>query len=80
MLRYLAFRCAQSARRPAAEDLKILLFLQERLSHTEMLRLYQNAHAYVSPFSWRISDLGTLEAMAMGLQAWNSTMRLGMHL
>ena len=43
--------------------------VQEQLSHVEMLRLYRSAQVYVSPFRSEDFGLGTLEAMAMGLQA-----------
>ena len=42
---------------------------QDPLSHAEMLRLYRSANVYVSPFRSEGFGLGTLEAMALGLQA-----------
>ena len=42
---------------------------QTPLSHAEMLRLYRSANVYVSPFRSEGFGLGTLEAMALGLQA-----------
>ena len=42
---------------------------QTPLSHTEMLRLYRSASVYVSSFRSEGFGLGTLEAMALGLQA-----------
>ncbi len=47
----------------------ILTDVQEYLSHVEMLHLYRSAQVYVSPFRSEGFGLGTLEAMAMGLQA-----------
>ena len=55
--------------------LKILVAdTQTPLSHAEMLRLYRSANVYVSPFRSEGFGLGTLEAMALGLQAcfWSS--------
>lgn len=43
--------------------------VQTSLSHIDMLRLYRSANAYISPFRSEGFGLGTLEAMALGLQA-----------
>ena len=43
--------------------------LQTSLSHAEMLRLYRSANVYVSSFRSEGFGLGTLEALALGLQA-----------
>lgn len=43
--------------------------MQEDLAHIDLLRLFRSAHVYVSPFRSEGFGLGTLEAMAMGLQA-----------
>ena len=42
--------------------------VQDALSHAEMLRLYQSADVYVSPYRSEGFGLGTLEALTLGLQ------------
>ena len=47
----------------------MLVDLQDSLSHVEMLRLYRSANVYVSSFRSEGFGLGSLEALALGLQA-----------
>lgn len=55
---------------PMRNLLKLIVAdLQTSLSHAEMLRLYRSADVYVSSFRSEGFGLGTLEALALGLQA-----------
>lgn len=45
-----------------------IIFLQDELSHFEMVKLYKAADVYVSPYRSEGFGLTVLEAMAMGLQ------------
>ncbi len=62
-------RCCRTAHAKCVLLKIILADLQTSLSHAEMLRLYRSASVYVSSFRSEGFGLGTLEALALGLQA-----------